>query len=430
VIVFALSGMAAVALLGLAAVRVLQDTGRSEAIRDAKTTTELAGNGIVAPVLRPGILTGQHAAITELDRVVRTRLLRPPVVRIKLWDASGRILYSDRPVLIGQTYSLDSEGQARSQQLDALNNGGVAAEVSDLRKPENYLERREKKLLEVYLGIRGPSGHRLLFESYLRYSSVAASGRRLWEAFAPALLITLVLLELVQIPLAWSLARRLQRSRLEREALLTRSIEASDQERRRIARDLHDGVVQNLAGVSYTLSAAGDRLGGADRGTAQMVEEAAGEARRSMRELRTLLVDLYPPALERAGLGAALSDLVAPLAAERVEVELDVESELDLPHEKVPILYRAAQEALRNTIAHAEASHVRVSATRQDGRAVLSVEDDGKGFDVRASERSRGARPRFGLRMLADLARDAGGDLSVDSRPGDGTRVRIEIPIT
>ncbi|TMK38379.1 MAG: sensor histidine kinase [Actinobacteria bacterium] len=422
-IFFALSGMAAVALLGLVAVGVLQDTGRSEAIRNAKTTTELAGRGIAQPALTPALLRGAPSAIPPMDRIIRTRVLRDPVVRVKIWDASGRVLYSDEHRLIGQRYTLPPE------ELEALRTGGVAAEVSDLKKPENRFDRSQGKLLEVYLGVRGPGGARLLFESYLRYSSVAASGRRLWEAFTPALLTTLLLLELVQIPLAWSLARRLQRSRLEREALLRRSIEASDQERRRIARDLHDGVVQNLAGVSYTLSAAGDRAARADPSAGEMVEDAAAETRKSIRELRTLLVDLYPPALERAGLQAALSDLVTPLTAENVQVELDVQAGLDVPNTKVPILYRAAQEALRNTMAHADAHRVRVHASRQNGQAVLSVEDDGKGFDVQEAERADGGRPHFGLRMLADLAKDAGGELSVDSHPGAGTRVRMQIPI-
>src|SRR5262249_20878243 len=129
-------------------------------------------------------------------------------------------------------------------ELRALRTEGVDAEVSDLAKPENRFERSYGKLLEVYQGIRGPHGTPLLYEEYLTYSSVADSANRLWSRFAPALIVSLIALELLQIPFAWSLAQRVRRGQNEREALLRRAIEASELERRRIAGNLHDGVVQ------------------------------------------------------------------------------------------------------------------------------------------------------------------------------------------
>jgi signal transduction histidine kinase len=205
-------------------------------------------------------------------------------------------------------------------------------------------------------------------------------------------------------------------------------VEASDIERRRIARDLHDGVVQNLAGVSYTLSAAamgvreGSRLD-----AAPVIDRAAGEVRDSIRELRTLLVDIYPPTLRRAGLDGAISDLAAPLAGRDVEVEISLAPNLGLAPEREAILYRVAQEALRNVAKHADASHVRVHAARRNGTAMLTVEDDGRGFVHGESHRANG-NEHFGLRILEDLARDAGGRLTVQSSPGAGTRVSIEVP--
>jgi hypothetical protein len=221
--------MAAVAVLGFVAVQVLQDTGRDEAIRDAQRETVLAGRGIIAPAITPALVAGEPSAIARMDQVVRRYVLRDPVVRIKIWSPSGRILYSDEHRLIGTRYTLGSD------ERQALSTGGVDAEVSDLARPENRFERSQHKLLEVYLGVTAAGGRRLLFEDYLRYSSVATSGRRLWRAFVPALIVTLALLELAQIPLAWSLARRIQRGQAEREALLRRAIDASEVERRRIA---------------------------------------------------------------------------------------------------------------------------------------------------------------------------------------------------
>src|SRR5205814_387613 len=116
------------------------------------------------------------------------------------------------------------------------------------------------QLLEVYVPVRATDGRPLLFEAYLRSSAVSASGRRLWLAFAPALLGGLLLLQLVNLPLARSLAGRLRRAQGERETLLHEALEASQNERRRIAADLHDGVVQDLVGTSYALSAHAARL--------------------------------------------------------------------------------------------------------------------------------------------------------------------------
>src|SRR5262249_48763063 len=150
----------------------------------------------------------------------------------------GEIVYSNEPRLIGTRYPLGAG------ELAALNQGLIKAEASDLAAPENKYERQYKKLLEVYLPIRVPDGSRLLFEAYYRYDGVSASGHRIWSSFAPVALGSLVALELLQIPLAWSLARRLRQRQMERELLLHRAIETSDVERRRIASDLHDGVVQ------------------------------------------------------------------------------------------------------------------------------------------------------------------------------------------
>ena len=417
VLQFAITGTVAVLLLGLVAVELLRHTGTSEAIGDAKRVARLAGNGIVAPTVTPGLERGDPRAITAMDRVVRGRLLNEDVVRVKLWDASGRIVYSDEHRLTGARYTLGGD------ELESLESDRTDAEVSDLSRPENRFERQHKKLLEVYVGVRTPQGHRLLFEAYQRFSSISASGDRLWMRFLPALVVALVLLELAQIPLAYSLARRLQRGQDEREALLRRAIDASAVERRRIAGDLHDGVVQNLAGVSYGLSAAAEQLPrGSDTRTA--VEEGATEARRTVRELRSLLVDIYPPTLHRSGLHAALSDLLDGIRSESCEARLSAPADVELPQDVEALLFRVAQEALRNVRRHAEAKRVTVALTTTPGRAAIEVADDGRGFDP-------GAVPsgHFGVAMMGDLVHDAGGIFDVISAPGEGTRVRVEVPL-
>ena len=125
------------------------------------------------------------------------------------------------------------------------------------------------------------------------------------------------MLLLVQVPLAWSLAPRLQREHEEREGLLNSAIEASDRERRRIAADLHDGVVQDLAGVAFglaPLSADARRRG--DEEEARVLGDAVDTLRQGVRDMRTLLVEIHPPRLETAGLEPVLDDLLSPLRAD------------------------------------------------------------------------------------------------------------------
>jgi len=91
----------------------------------------------------------------------------------------------------------------------------------------------------------------VLFEAYFKYDAVVQAGQAQWRQYAPAALGALVTLELVQIPFAWSMTRRLQQQQREAERLLQHAVDASDAERRRIAADLHDGIVQQLAGSTF-----------------------------------------------------------------------------------------------------------------------------------------------------------------------------------
>ena len=421
---FLLAGLAAVILITAASVWVVRRNASSEAVRDAREVAAIDGHAIVEPVLGDDVLAGDPAARDRLDDIVRRRVLTERAVRVKIWSPGGRVLYSDEHRLIGDRFTLGSA------ELAALRGGWVDADVSDLKEPENRYERAYHKLLEVYLPIKTTGGHQVLFEVYLRFSSVAATGHRILTTFAPVLIGGLLLLYLVQVPLAWSMARGLRQGQLERERLLQRAIDASDTERRRIARDLHDGVVQSLAGVSYSLAAAADRLEGNGRpmaDAAARLRQAAADTRQSMRDLRSLIVEIAPPNLHDEGLDNALGDLLSSLDAAGVQTRLDVDSSLELAPDTEALVFRVAQEAIRNAGSHARANQVSLTLAADDGRARLVVEDDGEGFSPDDLERRR-AEGHVGLSLLSGLVADAGGTLVVDSEPGQGTRLTAEVP--
>jgi two-component system NarL family sensor kinase len=408
-------GLVAVVLVGLLGVWLARRAGEAEAIRDAKDQTQLFAHGSVEPAIGKGVVKGDPRALAAVDRVVEEGVVNDEgVVRVKIWDQSGRIVYSDLPILIGSRYHLGPEDLAEFKGAKAH------AEVSDLTKPENRYERQYGKLLEVYLPIEAPGGLPLRYEAYYRSSFISARGRRIFGEFAPLMVGGLLLLALIQLPLAWWLARRVQRGQDERERLLRRAIEASDVERRRIARDLHDGVVQDLTAVSFSLSAAAE---GAPAPYDGELREAAAETRHGIGQLRTLLVEIYPPELHRAGLEAALTDVLASASARGLETALDVDPDAALGRDTEALFFRVAQESIRNSVKHAGAKHVSVSVRAWDGRARLEVADDGRGFDPATA----GGDGHFGLRAVEELVHEAGGELELDSAPGEGARVSVEV---
>jgi signal transduction histidine kinase len=422
---FAAGGLVALVVLAVGAIVVLRDNARDEAMRDAIETTDLLASALFEPSITDGILTSEPDAVSALDQVSAGD--GSDLARVKLWASDGTIVYSDEHRLIGQQFDLDA-----GQQV-ILRAGGSEAEVSDLTEPENRFEPRDEPLVEVYQRVSAPNGTALLFEAYYRDRDVAKSAALISWRFIPVVLGALVVFALIQIPLGLALARKLRAGQRERETLLRQAIDAQSAERRRIAGDLHDGVVQDLAGVSYTIVAAKDALGGnthEDHDEPEHLDEiaraldgAARATRRGIQQLRTLLVDLYPPNLRETGLPAALRDLLAPLANAGVHTTFVCPDDLTLADDHEALLYRGAHEALRNTLRHADARTVDLRVDRHNGSVRLVVRDDGRGFDPG----DEGPAFHFGLRALADLAAASNATLTVDSTPSRGTTVRLDL---
>ena len=422
VVQFLAAGFVTLVAVVIATQALSRSAADDEAIAGSRSLTRVLGESVAQPAVPRGLVRGDAAAIDHLDRQVLKRLLVEDVLRIKIWAADGTILYSDQTELIGSRYPLDED------ELDILEDGGTDAEISDLSGPENRFERELGiGLLEVYTRIYSPEGQPLLFEAYYSIDEVEAQREEVLDRFLPISLGALLVLVVVTTPLILLLTRRVARAGRERERLLQAAVRASDAERVSIARDLHDGVVQDLAGSSYSISTLARRLDtgtDADQQVAVELEEVSRSLRTSMRALRSLLVEIYPPDLHVAGLSAALHDLVAPLAAAGVQVDLDVTGDKACPEATVALVWRVAQEAVRNVSRHADATRMSVTVCREEDALVLEVVDDGRGFDHAAARSSGG----FGLRGLQSLAADAGARLDVESTVGVGTTVRMEVP--
>ncbi|MCX6467480.1 MAG: histidine kinase [Pseudonocardiales bacterium] len=411
-------GVAVVALLGVAvgAVLVSRVVAQDESLRVAERTTTRLGDLVVGPLLADA-LRGDAARMEELDRAMAIRLSDGSLAEVTVWARDGTILYSTQAEVVGTVVPPGDE------VLAAIDDGVVSSEVGTAEIPAAGVE--DERLVEVYAPLAVAGQPPMAFEAYISTRQIDEQAASLAARLVLLSVVPLVLLQLVQIPIAIQLSRRVRRHDRERAELLERALSASERERRAIAGDLHDGVVQELAGTAYALAALSRQVPERERPVA---EAAAGAVSSSVETLRRLMVDLYPPDLSDAGLAAALDDLARPLRDAGTDVEIAVGALPGLSPRTAATIYRVAREALANTAKHARARRVLVEvgpAVGEPDSIVLRISDDGVGPDS--------TRPRedghLGLQMMRDRVVDAAGRFRFVPVPGGpGTLVEAVVP--
>jgi signal transduction histidine kinase len=199
------------------------------------------------------------------------------------------------------------------------------------------------------------------------------------------------------------------------------------EERQRLARDLHDSVTQALYGVTLHAEAATRLLAAGDLATvAEYLHELQETAQEALDEMRLLIFELRPPILEQAGLVAALqARLGAVEGRANLETQLIADGVNQLPAIVEQALYRIAQEALNNALKHAHAQRITVALRRTEASAILEVIDDGIGFDPASASDTGG----LGVRGMTERVAQLGGVFKVQSAPGAGTQVRVEVEL-
>ncbi|MEW6232020.1 MAG: histidine kinase [Chloroflexota bacterium] len=233
--------------------------------------------------------------------------------------------------------------------------------------------------------------------------------------------------------LAHSAALALENARLHEERLailrqqLAQVTAAQEEERRRIARELHDGVGPALASLNVRLRTARKLLERDQHLTGQEIEELAELAQTNIQDIRRLIYDLRPAALDELGLVPALREYVTRYQEEQgLEVALSLpESDERLPAPVETALFRIAQEALNNVVRHAQAHRVDVALGRDEAHVTLRIADDGQGFDPQASRSSM----HLGLWSMRERVEQLGGRFEVESAPGRGTKLVVKIPL-
>lgn len=217
-------------------------------------------------------------------------------------------------------------------------------------------------------------------------------------------------------------------SREDLRSLASMLASAEETERRRIATGLHDSAAQDLALVLLELKSLAGQTAGT--GTAETVERVARMVQKTAEELRSLSLELSPPELYEVGLSAALESLAARFeAAYSLPCRFEAgPGDCELPEALRAVMYRSVRELLSNVARHARAGRVTVKMSRDAGRILISVEDDGRGFASTKAGRRPDISGGFGLFSVHEQLRHLGGELRVDSSPGLGTRSTIVIP--
>jgi PAS domain S-box-containing protein len=222
-----------------------------------------------------------------------------------------------------------------------------------------------------------------------------------------------------------------QQAEATRDALRRQLLNAQEEERRRIARELHDQMGQNLTALSFGLKSLHDADPRSEP-LRRLLPPLQALAAQTAHDLHRVALELRPAALDDLGLVKAVRNLVGTWSA-RWQVEADFEAgkydSAGISSETETTLYRIMQEALNNVAKHAEARRVSVVLHRTADHVQAIIEDDGRGFDAASALQTSNGRGRLGLVGIQERLALAGGSLSVESTPGAGTSMRVRMPI-
>lgn len=420
-----LASLVTIVIVTLATLVVAERIARSIALDEARAQAETVAARLAAPLVDEQVREGAPGAAEELETVLANRMADGSLRHLKLWDESGRIVWSDQREVAGRTCDLPAEAQALFGTRRSV------AEVSDLASEETVAEREGggMELLEVYVGAFDRDGRPLVVEAYLPTEEMEQDAQKVLTPFVTLTVGSLVLLLLMVLPVVLSLSRRVQRAQVKQATLMRDSLLTSELERRRIAEDLHHGVVQELAGIGYTLPAAVRHLekGGNPEKARALLLRATDLVQHNITALRSLMTDIYPPDLRGSGLHYAVRHLVENEAlAAGLEGRVELDDELDIPADAGSLAYRIVREGVRNVVKHAEARQLVVALSRDGSDLTVRIDDDGRGPGDHAGQSPDG---HLGLRLLRDAVHDAGGRFAVQRRDEGGTSLVARFPL-
>lgn len=347
------------------------------------------------------------AGLDDFGHRVGLTLIGGDIVRVKVWDSSGAILWSDEPRLVGAVFD---PGDGLRSALD----GYAVVERTRPGEPENRFDADLGRLIEFYVPVVGPDGAvETVFEVYQRSDPL---DRTLAEVRAATWLrigTGLALLAVFTSALSLITVRGVDRRRRESEMLLDQSLRLREEERTRLVVALHDDIGQPLYRLLYGIEALGSARLSPEQ-AAQEAERLAGLVGQVDDTLRNEMRRLRSESMEQLGLGDALRHLTSERVS--VSLELAVVPEPDVGE----AVYRAVREAIANAERHSGAQRISVTVSSHNGEIVAEVVDDGTW---------RVGPPGLGLATVRRLLESVDGELEVGPAGRRGTRVVARAPL-
>jgi two-component system, NarL family, sensor kinase len=413
----AIAGLALV-VLSAGTIVVSERIARQGALDEAESSARRISEFLVLPLLTEA-LAGIPGRWEELRLRVDDRLTDETVTAVIIWSETGEVLFASNRSWEGQVFRPTSE-------LQAAVDGEVVAHLEEHSELSPLAAVGENRVLGVYVP-EVVDGERLVVEVHFPDAAIDRQAALLRSEILPLAVGSMLLLQLVQVPIAVSLVRRVRRQDVERAALIALNLTASERERRTIAGDVHDGPVQEIAGVNLVLSSLRRRVPTADQAT---VDRLVSTLRNAGDSLRRLVIDIYPPDLSASGLQVAVAERATLLEEQGVQVRLRTERLDEIDPSAAAVVYRTAREALTNVARHASASSVVVvlQPTVLRGRSAVHLEVTDDGVGLTAPSPSRHERGHLGLRLLRDRVEALGGRVSLGTAPGGGTSVVAVVP--
>jgi signal transduction histidine kinase len=421
VVRFLVGSALALVILAAGTVFVGGRIAEDQALSEARNVAKLLAQRVAAPLVTKAFRTGDPQAKNRLEAAMRERLRDGSIVHIKLWDPDGTVLWSDETTMIGNRYPIDAEDR------ELFGTTKATAEVSTLDKKENVNEQASGELLEVYAGARDGTRRPIMFEAYLPLDTLHRQELAIITGVLPVGIGGLLLFAIVVLPMAIRLSRRVERHEAERSKMMRHALVASELERRRIAQELHDGVIQDLAGITFALPTVAACLPDDEDGdeARETVESVTDLVQKDATALRSMLVELYPPDLGGKGFAMAVRDIARSASEQGVAVKVDVDPDLVVPLDVATLAYRVIREGLRNVVKHARATAAEVRMRVESGRLDVVVSDDGRGVDGSTTAE----RGHLGLQLLRDTVSDLGGTLRLGANEPRGAVLNASIPM-
>jgi two-component system NarL family sensor kinase len=403
------------ALVGTVALVVAHRVARSAALAEGLRTARGTGRVLLAPVM-PAVIAGDPRATADLKADIARRRAEGTLFRVKVWRRDGTIIWSDNAAIVGSRFPLGGREAAVFDESRAF------ADISSLTDPDDADVRDgSRQLVEAYIPLRLDDGSTVALELYFTQDRVRTAEAEERTRLVGFSLAGLLVLAFAQLPVSIWLMRRISRAQHDRDRMRETALVSSERERRLLARILHDGVVQELAGAAYALGSRPptDPL---PPDTARAMDRVTVTLQQAVDDLRGMLVELHPDEVTNANL-AELVTAAATRACPRQQVSVSVTLDRPLPPEILAFLYRSARECAVNVSKHARARTVDIVVTSDQDGVRLVVRDDGIGIPDPLPP----ADGHLGLTLLRTSAVELGGSLA--ARGSDrGTTVTIDIP--